>query len=293
MIEKMLEKYSALTESALEEYIAQTDKPYAELINAMRYSLFAGGKRLRPALLLEFYRQFDDNYEKALPMACAFEMVHTYSLIHDDLPLMDDDDLRRGKPSCHIAYSESTALLAGDALQALAFETALSCDGEYFPQRRITAAARELAHAAGVHGMAGGQMLDLAGEGRALTVDELRLMENLKTGAMITGAARAGCILAGAAAEDIVSAEKYAAAIGLAFQITDDILDVTSNEEELGKPIGSDSANQKSTYVTLLGMDGARAAAAALTGEAKSAAGRFRYGDTLCELAEFIAGRRS
>ncbi len=293
MIEKLLGDYSKLIRNALDGYLKSSeDKPYARLIEAMRYSLLAGGKCIRPALVLEFYRQFNDDYEKAIPVACAFEMVHAYSLIHDDLPAMDDDDMRRGKPSCHIAFSEQTALLAGDALQSLAFETALLCDTDSIKPENIIGATLEIARAAGVHGMAGGQMMDLANEGKKIGLDELSFMHGLKTGAMIQGAARAGCVLAGASQREIDAAGRYAAAVGLAFQIVDDILDVTANESELGKPIGSDNINQKSTYVSLLGLKKSKEAAAALTQEAKDAVKGFKYSRTLCELADYLAARR-
>ena len=290
MIKDRLNEYAALVKKALEEYVSE-QSPAPKLAQAMRYSLLAGGKCIRPALVLEFYRQLDENYEKALPLACAFEMIHAYSLIHDDMPIMDDDDMRRGKPSCHIAFGEQTALLAGDALQALAFETALKCDSLYHSPKNIIAAVSVLAEAAGMRGMAGGQMLDLENAGRSTDIEHLKLIHSLKTGAMITGAAKAGCLLAGATPEDAGAAEEYAEAIGLAYQIVDDILDVTADETELGKPLGSDLENGKQTYVTLLGIDGSRELVRKLSERAKAAASGFKYGQSLCELADYLAAR--
>ncbi len=290
MIEKVLNDYSVMVKKALENYTAE-DKLCPKLMEAMRYSLLAGGKCIRPALVLEFYRQFDENYEKALPIACAFEMIHAYSLIHDDMPIMDNDDMRRGKPACHIAFGEQTALLAGDALQTLAFETALSCDSIYHKPKNIIAAASALAEAAGAHGMAGGQMLDLENEGKSTNIEHLKLIHSLKTGAMIIGAAKAGCLLAGATPEETDAAEEYAKAVGLAYQIVDDILDVTADESALGKPIGSDMENGKQTYVTLLGIEKSKDMVRELSESAKAVAGGFKYGQRLCELVDYLAQR--
>ena len=250
---------------ALEEYLPKSDDIVSE---AMKYSVRNGGKRIRPMLTLEFCKACGAEPEKALPLACAVEMIHTYSLIHDDLPCMDDDDSRRGKPSCHIAFGEANALLAGDALLTLAFETAVKAD---IAAENVVRAVKELSYSAGILGMVGGQVLDLQNENKALTLSELEQIHNLKTGELIRVACVLGCVAAGADEEKIKSAEAYAKGIGLTFQIVDDILDVTSDAETLGKPIGSDAENQKTTYVSLLGIEKSKEVAAELTRKAKAA----------------------
>lgn len=250
---------------ALEEYLPKSDDIVSE---AMKYSVRNGGKRIRPMLTLEFCKACGAEPEKALPLACAVEMIHTYSLIHDDLPCMDDDDYRRGKPSCHIAFGEANALLAGDALLTLAFETAVKAD---IAAENVVRAVKELSYSAGILGMVGGQVLDLQNENKALTLSELEQIHNLKTGELIRVACVLGCVAAGADEEKIKAAEAYAKGIGLTFQIVDDILDVTSDAETLGKPIGSDAENQKTTYVSLLGIEKSKEVAAELTRKAKAA----------------------
>ena len=236
--------------------------PHRELLEAMRYSLLAGGKRIRPVLTLETCRLCGGEAEAALPFACGVEMVHTYSLIHDDLPAMDDDALRRGRPTSHIVYGEATAILAGDALLTAAFEQLTKAA---LPAERIVEAVRCLSRAAGSAGMVGGQALDMAGEGRALNMEELELLQSLKTGALISAAAELGCIAAGGTAGQRDRVSAYARALGRAFQVRDDMLDVTSSEAELGKPVGSDRANEKSTFVTALGLEGCAALVEELT----------------------------
>ena len=250
---------------ALELYLPQSDDIVSE---AMKYSVRNGGKRIRPMLTLEFCKACGVEPQKALPFACAVEMIHTYSLIHDDLPCMDDDDYRRGKPSCHIAYGEANALLAGDALLTLAFETVVKADVK---AESIVRAVKELSYSAGILGMVGGQVLDLQNENKSLTLAELEQIHNLKTGELIRVACVLGCVAAGADEEKIKAAEAYAKGIGLTFQIVDDILDVTSDAETLGKPIGSDAENQKTTYVSLLGIEKSKEVAAELTQNAKDA----------------------
>ena len=250
---------------ALEEYLPKSGDIVSE---AMKYSVRNGGKRIRPMLTLEFCKACGAEPENALPLACAVEMIHTYSLIHDDLPCMDDDDYRRGKPSCHIAFGEANALLAGDALLTLAFETAVKAD---IAAENVVRAVKELSYSAGILGMVGGQVLDLQNENKALTLSELEQIHNLKTGELIRVACVLGCVAAGADEEKIKSAEAYAKGIGLTFQIVDDILDVTSDAETLGKPIGSDAENQKTTYVSLLGIEKSKEVAAELTRKAKAA----------------------
>ena len=233
--------------------------PQAKVLEAMRYSLEAGGKRIRPLLVLAFCRACGGDVQKALKPALAIEMIHTYSLIHDDLPAMDDDDYRRGRLSCHKAFDEATAILAGDALNVLPFEL-LSTDTTLPAETRVSLIA-ELANAAGAEGMIGGQVIDIANETRT-DVDQN------KTGALIRVACTMGCMVAGANDKMLTAATEYAQRLGLAFQIVDDILDVTGTPELLGKPIGSDAAHHKTTFVTLLGLEGAKAEASRLTEEA-------------------------
>lgn len=236
---------------------------------AMKYSLLSGGKRIRPILLLEFYALCGGKGDSALNFAAALEMIHTYSLIHDDLPCMDNDDMRRGRPSCHKAFGEDTALLAGDALLTLAFKTAAETDG--IPADRVLKAIAVLAENAGISGMVGGQVEDLAFEKSGATIEQLRGMYLKKTSCLLSAGAVCGSILAGADEEKLKYAAEYAEKLGLAFQIIDDILDCTSDEKTLGKPIGSDAKNGKTTYVTLLGIDGAKAEAERLSNEALTA----------------------
>ena len=228
--------------------------PRGNLYDAMRYSLLTGGKRLRPVLVLEACRLCGGAVEDALPFAGAIEMVHTYSLIHDDLPCMDDDDLRRGRPTNHKVFGEANAVLAGDGLLTAAFETMLA-PGQKLPPERVLEAAGILARAAGGRGMVGGQVLDMAGEGRALGLTEVEELQRLKTGALIRAAVEMGCAVAGGAEEQREALCRYADCLGLAFQIQDDILDVTSTAEELGKPVHSEEKNNKVTYVTLFGTE--------------------------------------
>lgn len=272
---------------ALEKYLPESDDIVSE---AMKYSVRNGGKRIRPMLTLEFCRACGADPEKALPFACAVEMIHTYSLIHDDLPCMDDDDFRRGKPSCHIAFGEANALLAGDALLTLAFETAVKAD---VAAENVVRAVKELSYSAGILGMVGGQVLDLQNENKALTLAELEQIHNLKTGELIRVACVLGCVAAGADEEKIKSAEAYARGIGLTFQIVDDILDVTSDAETLGKPIGSDAENKKTTYVSLLGIEKSKEVAAELTQKAKEALAVYEENtEALSELADNLLIRK-
>ena len=239
-------------DDCLEFMLEDDDVPYRTLLQAMSYSLNAGGKRLRPALVLEFCRLCGGDEERALPAALSVELLHTYSLIHDDLPCMDNDDLRRGKPTNHKVFGECTATLAGDALQALAFQMVLDSP---LSDGRTLRCARLLARAAGPEGICGGQQMDLEWEGRALSEEELLQIHLHKTAALIRAACLMGVAAAGGTPEQEEAAAAFADHLGLAFQIRDDILDVTSTEEELGKPIGSDAANEKTTYVTLYGPD--------------------------------------
>ena len=264
-----MKDYIREIETALERYLPEGEYEEQKLIDAVRYSLHLKGKRVRPSLTIAFAELCGGTVEMAMPFACAVEMVHTYSLIHDDLPCMDNDDFRRGKPSNHKVYGEDIALLAGDALQSIAYETMLSDEAvATVGGERAAKAARILANRSGLLGMVGGQVIDLSLEHRTVGAEIVQLMEEKKTACLIEAACMMGCVVAGAAEEQIKAAERYAHAIGLAFQIVDDILDVTSTAEELGKPIGSDAENEKNTFMSLLGIDRCREMVAELTEEA-------------------------
>lgn len=265
MVSKM--DFIEIIEKALIEYLPNKNCLEKNLIESMEYSLTAGGKRIRPILVLEFCELCGGNINDALPLACALEMIHTYSLIHDDLPSMDNDDYRRGKLSNHKVFGEDIALLSGDALQALAFKTATS---NITPQNalNVAKAVNNLAYYCGAEGMVGGQVIDLENEGKNSGIEILREMDRKKTGAIIKSACEMGCIIAGADQSKINSARSFGEKIGLAFQIQDDILDVTAEQEKLGKPVGSDIENGKSTYVSLLGLDECKKLVKQLTDEA-------------------------
>ena len=291
-IEMTLNEYRNRIDAALAEYFTLSeDYPQARLAEAMRYSLLAGGKRIRPILVLEFCRIAGGDVEAALPVACAIEMLHTYSLIHDDLPCMDNDDLRRGRPTNHVVYGECTAVLAGDTLQAEAFGTILRSD---LPADRKAACAEILAGAVGLDGMCGGQYLDMSWEGRKLTEQELTEINSRKTGALLVAACQMGVAAAGGSRLMLDTAGHFGAALGMAFQIRDDMLDVLSTAEELGKPIGSDSQENKNTYMVLMGEEGCRQTVARLTGFAKDVLGE-AFEDTafLCAMADSLADRKN
>ena len=237
----------------LVEYMPEEAGPQSLCAEAMNYSLSAGGKRLRPLLMAETFRIFGGSGEEAEPFMAALEMIHTYSLVHDDLPAMDNDEYRRGKKSTHAAYGEAMGILSGDALLNRAFEVAAAAvERNCVP--KTARAMRVLAEKAGLDGMIGGQVVDLASEGKEISRETLRFMQEKKTSALLEAAMMIGAILAGAKEEEIAQVELAAREIGLAFQIRDDILDVTGNAEELGKPIGSDEKNGKVTWVTLVGL---------------------------------------
>lgn len=279
-----------LTDARLQNLFAE-DEPFARLNEAMRYSLLAGGKRLRPVLAMAFCEVCGAPAETALDPACALELLHTYSLIHDDLPCMDDDELRRGKPTSHVVFGEGTAVLAGDCLQAEAFALLLSSRME---PERVVAMARALSQAAGLYGICGAQALDLAAEGQPLTGEQLVRIHHGKTAALLTAAAEIGVIAGGGGPDELEAARTYAADVGLAFQIRDDVLDVISTDEELGKPVGSDAANGKTTFVTLYGQERCAAMIRELTEHAcESLTGVFPCPDFLNWLARFMADRNS
>ncbi|MBQ9783949.1 MAG: polyprenyl synthetase family protein [Clostridia bacterium] len=291
VLELLMHRDARITEEALKQYYTEDDD-LRVLLDAERYSLFAGGKRIRPVLTLEFCRMFGGEDEAALPFACAVEMIHTYSLIHDDLPCMDDDDLRRGKPTNHKVFGESTALLAGDALLTGAFEAAAS-NTEVGAEISAKAVAY-LASCAGRYGMVGGQIMDLEGEKKTLTLDELIKLHSLKTGALISAAAVLGALAAGVAFTDqcMKDVVTYAENIGLAFQIVDDILDRTGNAEELGKNVGVDEEHQKNTFLSFFTVEEAQFYADRLTTEAVTAIRKYPNSDALCTLAEWLAKRK-
>lgn len=269
--------------------VYQDKVPQETLYKAMSYSLLAGGKRVRPILTMMFAEAAGGDPERALVLGCGVEMLHTYSLIHDDLPCMDNDDLRRGKPTNHVVFGESNAVLAGDALQAAAFETILSSD---YPAEIRADAALELARGVGADGMCAGQVLDTEGEGKELTLDQLRLIHQKKTGALLESACVIGAIAGGASEEQLIAARTYAAQIGLAFQIRDDLLDHISTTDALGKPVGSDDSNHKTTYYTILGKEGCEKQIHQSTQQAKATVrGAFLNSDTLCAIADWLAGR--
>ena len=278
--------------SAVEEYLGglfSVDKPYGKLQEAMRYSLMAGGKRVRPVMTLAFCDLMGGEWRRAIPFGCALELVHTYSLIHDDLPSMDDDDLRRGKPTCHKVYGEAMAVLAGDALQAEAFRIIATAPG--VDDRQRAEAVTVLARACGADGMVAGQTLDILGLGRNRS--ELELLHSLKTGAMIQGAAELGCIAAGADSRQRERAAEYAQHIGLAFQVRDDILDVIADQQILGKTVGSDQRDGKITFVDLLGLEDSEKLVAQETAKAKNAITDLQGCEFLLNLAERLADRRN
>ena len=286
------EEYKERIDAALaESFLNALDMPLAGLADSMRYSLLAGGKRIRPILVLEFCRICGGSVDEAMPIACAIEMLHTYSLIHDDLPCMDNDALRRGRPTNHIVYGECTATLAGDALQAEAFGTILRAS--LSAERRANCAAC-LADAVGLDGMCGGQYLDMLGEGKQLTEEQLDNINSRKTGALLIAACRMGVAAAGGSEKQMEAAAMYGAAIGAAFQIRDDMLDVISTEAELGKPIGSDAQEKKNTYMALYGEERCAAMVNKLTRQAKDVL-RGAFADTafLDELAESMAVRKN
>jgi geranylgeranyl diphosphate synthase type II len=262
-VRSYLEARCALVDQALDRLLPGEAVAPATLHKAMRYSIFAGGKRLRPVLVLAAAEACGGAHENALPAACAVECLHTYSLIHDDLPCMDDDDLRRGRPTSHKVFGEALAVLAGDALQALAFESL----SRMSPAPGYTGAdyVCELAQASGSRHLIAGQVMDLEGEGRKLSADELRAIHEGKTAALLTCCTRLGGMSAGCSSSHLDALTRFGRSLGLAFQVIDDILDVTQTSEKLGKTAGKDVAAEKATYPSILGLDASRAEATRLT----------------------------
>ncbi|HEY8227506.1 MAG TPA: farnesyl diphosphate synthase [Pyrinomonadaceae bacterium] len=280
-----------LVDAALDSLLPAADVSPQRVHEAIRWSVFAGGKRFRPALLLASGHTFGATNECLLRTACALEMVHTYSLVHDDLPAMDDDDLRRGRPTCHVRYDEATAILAGDALQTLAFQT-IAEDERLSPVTRVRLIS-ELGRAAGTpRGMVAGQALDIQAEAQKVTGDELDEIHRLKTAALIICAVRCGAIIAGSSEVELEAVTKYATSLGLLFQITDDLLDVTATETELGKTPGKDARADKATYPALYGLEETRSAAARAHREASLALESInRPTITLKQIADFTLNR--
>lgn len=285
--------YVSIINSQLDSFIPKCTYGEPIVTDAMKYSLGIGGKRIRPVLLLEFCRACGGDVQKAVPFAAALEMIHTYSLIHDDLPCMDNDDMRRGMPSCHIRYGEEYALLAGDGLLTEAFGViARSEIAKERPEIAVKAVC-VLSELAGVCGMIGGQTVDLKNEGKRASLETLEIMDSLKTGALIVCAAKLGCLVADADEEKTAAAVAFCEKIGQAFQIVDDILDVVGNEADLGKPVGSDGQSEKSTYVSLLGLEESRSYAEKLTKEALEALTVFgKEAELLKEIAKMLVERK-
>ena len=286
-----MQKYIDLAECALQKYMQVEENPQKKIYEAEEYSLMAGGKRLRPVIMMMTAKMCGIEPEKVLPFAAAIEMIHTYSLIHDDLPAMDNDDLRRGKPTNHKVFGEAMAILAGDALLTKAFETVAGFQDDSVSNDRVLKAISSLAVAAGDNGMIGGQVVDI--ESRNEDEALLKYLHSLKTGALIKASGVIGAILAGATGEEIAAVESFCGNLGLAFQIQDDILDVVGTEAELGKPIGSDAENEKSTYVTLFGVEKAEKMAEEYTNKAIESLSIFEDSSELCDLAKKLMGRKA
>lgn len=286
-----LEHCQGQVDTELERLLSDSLAPSQRLRDAMSYSLLGGGKRIRPALCLAAARAMGQDPSRALVPACAVEAIHAYSLVHDDLPAMDDDDLRRGRPTVHIAFDEATAILAGDALQACAFDW-LALAPALSDSTRLTMIS-ELARASGQAGMVGGQAIDLASVGKTLTIDALETMHRHKTGALIEASVRLGAMTADPVSDDqLERLTDYARALGLAFQVQDDLLDIEGDTEVIGKPQGSDLARDKPTYPALLGVDGARAHLATLLNRALERLDTFGAdADPLRAIANYIVVR--
>ena len=286
------EQDRAAVDAALDRLMPGENVQPPSIHTAMRYSVQAGGKRVRPILCLESARIFSQDMAPVLPVACALEFIHTYSLIHDDLPALDNDDLRRGKPTCHKKFGEATAILAGDALLTLAFETLANAPIE--PDRRVAILAHVAASAGTVDGMVGGQVADLEAEGRAIQPAELEYIHRSKTAALIRASLVAGAIAGGADDENVARLKRFGETIGWAFQVVDDILDVEESSASLGKTAGKDAAQKKATYPALYGLEASRAFAKEL--ESRAMAELEPYGQRaarLRELADLIVHRRA
>ncbi|WP_297136649.1 polyprenyl synthetase family protein [Terrisporobacter sp.] len=289
---QVLKEKIGYIEEILNEYMPKEEGYQKTIMEAMNYSLKAGGKRLRPILTLESCKAVGGKEEDAIPFAVAIEMIHTYSLIHDDLPALDNDDLRRGKPTNHKVFGDAMATLAGDALLNYAFEIMLSSSIDKEDSNKYLKAINEIAKHAGIYGMIGGQVVDIESENKVIEKKKLDFIHVNKTAAMIVGCMRAGAIIGGASEDELQRITKYGKNIGLSFQIVDDILDITGDEKTLGKPIGSDMENHKSTYPSLLGLEKSREIAKGLINDGKtSIEGLSSQVQFLNQLADYIVSR--
>jgi len=284
-------EYIDLTEEGLKRYLIIEETPQKKVFDAMGYSLFAGGKRLRPMIMMMTAKMLGKEPNIVLPFACAMEMIHTYSLIHDDLPAMDNDDLRRGKPTNHKVFGEATAILAGDGLLTRAFEIVSSYKENCVSSEQVLRAINVLATSAGANGMIGGQIVDI--ESHDEDLDLLRYLHSLKTGAIIRSSGVIGAILSGATEKQIKAIDDYCYNLGIAFQIQDDILDVLGDEATLGKPIGSDAENNKSTYISLLGLEKSQELSIKHTNISIEALSIFENADELIFLAKTLTDRKA
>lgn len=293
MIKDRITNCAKIVGEKLDKYLDLKDSDYKNLTDSMRYSVLDGGKRIRPYLAYSFCRALGGDTEKVWPLACAMEMTHCASLIHDDLPVMDNDDLRRGKPTNHKVYGDATALLAGDALFIYVYE--VIANAENLDDHARVQAIRVLSHNAGPMGMVGGQQIDMDSEGKNPSIELLKKLQSLKTGALIYGSCALGCIAAGKYDDEEIMniCRLYAANIGLAFQIRDDILDVISTEEVLGKNIGSDAENGKTTFMSYMSIEEAQKLVVDLTDEAINAVEKIDSFGDLKELAIYLAGRNN
>lgn len=291
--DETIKETAALVESALDGFLPPGEGPLGRVVDAMRHGALDGGKRLRPFLLIAAADMFDAPRARSVRAGCAVEMIHCYSLIHDDLPAMDDSDLRRGRPSVHKAFDEATAILAGDALLTQAFE--ILAEKETHPNAEVRCAlALELARASGKIGMVGGQMIDIYAEQKNFDLAGIEELQRLKTGALIRFSAVGGGIIGEASAAEVSALAAYAEDLGLAFQIVDDILDATADAETLGKPAGQDAEMDKATFIKLLGMDGAKSKAAELVERCKAHLDRFgARAEPLKGAADFVFKRKN
>jgi len=294
-LKKYIKDRCEIIDRALNAFLPQEDELPFSLHSAMRYSVFAGGKRIRPVLLLAASDAVGGDSETAMPAACAMEMIHTYSLIHDDLPAMDDDDFRRGRQTNHKVYGEAVAILAGDALLTEAFVLLTNPSFLKIDAARMLAVIREISFCAGSHGMVGGQVVDMESEGKDnIELATVQYIHTHKTGALIKASVKSGAILGGATDEELSALTRYGEAIGLAFQIADDILDIEGTTEELGKDAGSDQARGKATYPAIMGLSDARRRASELVEMALESLQTFdEKADPLREIARYIVARKS
>ena len=287
-----LVRLRSIVEQEMVKFLPQKDEYPPQLFEAMLYSALSGGKRLRPIMVMKAAELFGMPYDKVMPTACGIEMIHTYSLIHDDLPVMDNDDFRRGKPTCHKVYGEALALLAGDALLTHAFATiAKNSKIEGISYEAVLDVIENISLAAGGHGMIGGQVIDIATSGKHISKDTLYYISSHKTGCMISVSLWSGARLAGASRDELEKIKLFGEKIGLAFQIVDDMLDETGDENILGKPVGSDVKNMKNTFVSMFGYDGCVKLLSELSSDAKEIMADFENGDFFIQLTDFIVNR--